>query len=226
MDIGKSFNQKDVENIIKNEEFSKLYDYDHFGKLCCMCPYECLIMEGDDIEVLRHFIYNNEYKVDDILEGSCKMCKNIKTTLAHLICSYVIDSNFIKDVLNKVQNINMKDSYNCTFLHYVCYDYSDIELIKFIVSRGADVNATTTDGERPIHYASNEDIIELLINHGATYDINEEIFWKKGSYDQLSYMNKIRNEEITMNNKFFILYHDDMSDEEKIKLIGEIQNKI
>jgi ankyrin repeat protein len=175
---------------------------------------------------VKHFIYNNEYKVDDILEGSCEKCKNTKITLAHLICSYVIDSNFIKDVLNKVQNINMKDSYNRTFLHFVCNNSVDIELILLIVSRGADVNATTTDGERPIHYAMNEDIIKLLKNNGATYDINEKILWEHGSYDQLSYMNKIRNEEITMANKRLILYNNDMSSDEKIKLIGEIQNKI
>lgn len=71
-------------------------------------------------------------------------------------------------------------------------EYGHIELVKFLLESGADLNMVDDDGWTPLHYASrhgNFEIIELLLDLGADINIKNE----KG-YTALHYA--IINEDI------------------------------
>lgn len=63
------------------------------------------------------------------------------------------------------------------------YDtYRDIAKVRNLISRGADVNAKTSDGQTPLHFAvhyGSKEVVELLVAKGA--DVNAIA---KGSYRQ------------------------------------------
>ena len=71
---------------------------------------------------------------------------------------------------NNLVHIKDKDEY--TALHRASYN-NHIEVVKFLIECGADINASTIDGWRPIHCAAkwaHVDVVRLLVSKGA--DVN------------------------------------------------------
>ena len=81
------------------------------------------------------------------------------------------DTAAVKDLLDKGVNVNAKTRYGATALSYAC-DRANLELVKLLVERGADVNAKDTFyGEVPLGWAlgkGNVEIVKLLLDKGAT----------------------------------------------------------
>lgn len=74
------------------------------------------------------------------------------------------------------------DNYDNQPLLYEVLRCEDLDLFDIMIDRGANVNASTVDGEQAIHEASWrgwEDIAEILINKGA--DVNSRV--DKGFYE-------------------------------------------
>ena len=63
-----------------------------------------------------------------------------------------------------------------TLLHHVAAHYKDIEVSKFLISKGANVNAKNGFGETPLHVAvkfiADIEVIKLLVSFGA--DVNKK----------------------------------------------------
>ena len=84
----------------------------------------------------------------------------------------------IKKLLNKGLDINQKDKYGCTLLHYACQN-SDLEIIEYLLQKGANIEIknsyftcypifeaiTSTNTSNPIK------TIELLLQYNV--DINK-----------------------------------------------------
>jgi ankyrin repeat protein len=66
------------------------------------------------------------------------------------------------------------------------------ELISFLRDKGADINAQDITGATPLHYAvwHNEDLVEILLNHGA--DPNVATLPSRGKYTPLHFAADIR----------------------------------
>src|SRR6185295_9897242 len=81
------------------------------------------------------------------------------------------DTAAVKALLDKGVNVNAKTRYGATALSYAC-DRANVELVKLLVERGADVNAKDTFyGEVPLGWAlgkGNVEIVKLLLDKGAT----------------------------------------------------------
>ena len=77
----------------------------------------------------------------------------------------------VKALLDKGVNVNAKTRYGATALSYAC-DRENVELVKFLLERGADVNSRDTFyGEVPLGWAlskGNAQIVKLLLDKGAT----------------------------------------------------------
>lgn len=83
------------------------------------------------------------------------------------------DLREIKKRIAKGANVDYKDSFGMTALHYAS-DHHHIKIVKFLISHGADVNARQWEGRTPLNYATaNGDmkISKLLIRSGADVNI-------------------------------------------------------
>ena len=73
-----------------------------------------------------------------------------------------------------------KETDNLPFFHFVAKYCPNVEILKFLVDQGADVNAKSEDGRTPLHIAAsynpNVEILKYLVSQGA--DVNA-----KGGYD-------------------------------------------
>lgn len=58
------------------------------------------------------------------------------------------DINTVKTFIEKTDNVNMVDSYGATMLHWVAY-YGNLDLAKFLLSKGADPNLKDIQGNTP-----------------------------------------------------------------------------
>ena len=63
-------------------------------------------------------------------------------------------------------DVNAKDEFEYTALH-AAVSYSQIDIIRFLISKGADVNIRDGDMDTPLHVVESEEIARLLIEHGA-----------------------------------------------------------
>ena len=64
-------------------------------------------------------------------------------------------------------DVNIKDQYGITPLHYASYfGYSD--LLKILIKTGAKVNARDENGNTPLHIVGSGEAAQMLINEGAS----------------------------------------------------------
>ena len=76
----------------------------------------------------------------------------------------------VKKFLDKGGNVNLQDEPGMTPLHHAVnadYKGSHREMVKLLIDRGADVKAICDTHHTPLHWASNKETAELLINVGA-----------------------------------------------------------
>lgn len=69
----------------------------------------------------------------------------------------------------KLPPIESRDSYGCTPLHIAAYE-NKLESVKYLVERGANVNARDDYMKTPLHEATrkcNIEMIKFLIEHGS-----------------------------------------------------------
>ncbi len=135
-----------------------------------------------------------EEKIDRaIYEGDCKMIAvllagrdvNAGTPQDNLLraalmgITYAPDPKVVQLLINLGVNVNSKDHYGFTPLHYAARKKSPIadpslstECVKLLIAAGADVNAKDRDGVTPMHRSVfkspwNLEMIEVMLAAGA-----------------------------------------------------------
>ncbi|XP_024869085.1 uncharacterized protein LOC112452879, partial [Temnothorax curvispinosus] len=115
-----------------------------------------------------------EYLVDD--KGSdvnAKMAFGLKPIhiAAREGCKDTLEFFISKGLSIKFIN-NEVDAYNWTLLHYAA-SKGQLEVAKYLIAQGADVNAKTVNGLTPMHIAAKhgyKDFIQILLKNGAVYN--------------------------------------------------------
>lgn len=85
----------------------------------------------------------------------------------------------VKFLINAGADVNAKDWYGLTPLHYVCSE-SSLACAMVLVEANANVNAPTNSGRTPLHYAcktshrDGADIVQLLLAAGADATIKDK----------------------------------------------------
>ncbi|XP_071572809.1 uncharacterized protein [Temnothorax nylanderi] len=72
----------------------------------------------------------------------------------------------------ELSRINELDAANKTLLHYAA-ENDQLEVAKYLIAQGADVNAEDVNGLTPMHIAANfgyKDFIKVLLKNGAVYN--------------------------------------------------------
>jgi ankyrin repeat protein len=83
-----------------------------------------------------------------------------------------VDASKIKDLIERGADVNAKEEYGNTSLHWASL-MDCIEIVKLLIEKGADVNAEDIDGWTPLHMAADLNQMEtakLLIELGADVD--------------------------------------------------------
>lgn len=91
------------------------------------------------------------------------------------------DMENVKEILEKNPTlINDVDEHSISILMYAISDYNktNIEMVKYLLAKGADVNYRNRAGVTSLHYAmgnkKDNNIIKLLLDYGAdVYAIND-----------------------------------------------------
>ena len=71
-------------------------------------------------------------------------------------------------------NMNILDNINTSVLHIACMRDTSVDVAEYFLERGADINAVTTSGITPLHYACTQFMcatVETLLCRGADIDI-------------------------------------------------------
>jgi ankyrin repeat protein len=81
------------------------------------------------------------------------------------------DFEFLKFLLENGANVNDRDNADVTVLMKVIEDDNDIEAVKLLVEKGADINAEHCDGWAPVDFAGRnkyDEIVKFLYDNGDT----------------------------------------------------------
>jgi len=82
----------------------------------------------------------------------------------------------VKKIIGEGADINTKNNYDYTPLHFACWNENGFEIVKFLIEKGAKVNAKANINRTPIHVACKNKnpflIIKLLLEKGA--DVNSK----------------------------------------------------
>ena len=81
-----------------------------------------------------------------------------------------VDALKIKDLIERGANVNTRDKWGLTPLHWAC-DKNSIELTKMLIEKGANINAIDNDGYFPFYYLcdnnrENVEHAELILDMG------------------------------------------------------------
>ncbi len=112
--------------------------------------------------------------------GNCKRALDVAVDVGNVeIIRLLLENGAESDFTNNTgcTNIIDADIVGCTHLHFAAeHGYAYIEVIKFLLEKGDNINVTDEDGSTPLHYVAymrsweHEKLIKFMIEHGA--DIN------------------------------------------------------
>ncbi|KAK4870498.1 hypothetical protein LT330_004846 [Penicillium expansum] len=88
--------------------------------------------------------------------ADARRCDEAGRNILQKICSLAwlepISSTFIDQLLQQL-DVNEKDDYGCTALHYLVKNFDQADAVRHFCSQGADVNAVDKEGNTPLHKA-------------------------------------------------------------------------
>ena len=113
------------------------------------------------------------FTVIGVFLASVLYSQNIKEAMKHI---FMRNYDSAKAIINAGVDVNQKerDSY---LINAACY-HGDIDMVQFLIDKGARVNVVAGDGGTPLYWAARSDnsgeLVKLLINSGAKLDVKNK----------------------------------------------------
>jgi len=122
------------------------------------------------------------------------------------------DLNHIKSIVsNNRTKIDEKNEHGSTFIH-IAVDNGNIEVLKYLVSQGANVNVKDNYGKTPLQAAVNKnnlEMVEYLISHGA--DVNVKDYFSRSPLHDAAIIGNIETVQILISHGAQINAKDNMN---------------
>jgi len=91
---------------------------------------------------------------------------NIKNAQNKTALDLLKDARWDEDPEVQSLLVNVKDTEGRTALHYAAFN-GNVDIVKSLLARGADVNARDNNKTTPLHSARSKAVAEILVNNGA-----------------------------------------------------------
>ena len=123
-----------------------------------------MIAEGADVNAKNSEGRTSLYHAIKPIYITRKKIDDSHTAIITIYPLYVFET--ITTLIEAKADINTKDDYDITPLHYVS-QLGNKKFLRILIKAGADIHATDEDGNTPLHVAANERVAQDLINEGA-----------------------------------------------------------
>jgi len=159
----KHLDNKDMINqIIFDNDFSKLLEYSHFHLDKLFHSYTNYsytirtLSEQKNIIIFKHVI-------DNCVNLECQLWNKWK--FIHYICRWST-SEMIKYIIDKNVDLECETYEGVRPIHFIC-QYSTPEMIKYVIDKNVNLECETREGVRPIHFIcqySTPEMIKYIID--------------------------------------------------------------
>lgn len=144
---------------------------------------ETLLNAGADVNVINELNESHLYRVLSKNLAAVKALvekgitdNNLNASMGCLLLHIAVkekDLSIIERLLNAGVNINSTVNHNKQTALHIAVEVGDINIIRYLLSKDANLNVRDEQGQLPLHYATQADVINILLAHGA--DINAVI---------------------------------------------------
>ncbi|KAJ5070582.1 ankyrin repeat-containing protein [Anaeramoeba ignava] len=115
----------------------------------------------------------NSDAVNYLIKKGARISAIEGNSVLHYACQYQASTSFIKDLVESRLDINQENHQNSTSFHLaLSTENPNIETIKFLISKGADLNKSNS--MTPLHFLStfsdDVEVLKLLLDSGALID--------------------------------------------------------
>lgn len=175
-----------IDNIIQSKNYVALQKHQRIDLKYLMDNHFLKpILKYADIQTLKHLI-------DNALDLNCKSKHNSR------MIDYVCESavlEIVEYMLTKDTSIDIesKNDYGMTSLHYACRSNPNLNVIKYLVDKGVDIECEDNDGWRPLHYIClyrNSEAIHYIFNKRV--DLSRRVTKYKGNGVDWDFIKLIR----------------------------------
>lgn len=168
--------------------------YAGVGELLLEAGAEVSAIDADGWQAIHRAVTSVEFTKLLVRYGADVTVKLTNGSAAiHVACGPMGYSSidYVRYLLINGEKLDVRDSGGATPLHHAA-GYGHAEMCRFLLSRGANVDSWDDDGRAPIDWADHNDVIEVLLAHGA------EVFARtKGKVSRLRGPQRIGDEART-----------------------------
>lgn len=213
-DVQPGTNTEAEQHFEKANDLRKLSDYeaaiDEFEQVINLAPKSEIALNAQywigqsyfemrqyDAALLAFQKVLDDYPTSSIIQSTKQMIERInqqKENLPFLDAVRKGDIEQVSKFIDEGAKVNYKDIDGFTALYY---GISNINMVKLLIKAGADVNASLYWDSTPLEVAvwsSSMDIIRLLVENGARFDIKDKIGWtafrwaaSQGNYETIDF---------------------------------------
>ncbi|OPZ77759.1 MAG: Ankyrin repeat protein [Alphaproteobacteria bacterium ADurb.Bin438] len=121
----------------------------------------------------------------------------LRATPLMIVSSYNDNLAIIEFFVKIGAEIDQKDGYQNTALHYAVVAKRKLSVIKMLVNLGADINLKNSNGYTPLMYASingDEEVVKFLISSGANISLKNKD--NKNAYDYAILYERFKDSDV------------------------------
>jgi len=149
--------------MIGDKEFFKLYNPAIEEKILVECLYNAA--KKDNVNIVK-------FLLDSGIASDANFIDKGETALGAAVCNGAYNSALL--LLEYGANPNKNDINNITPLAFAVY-FKRPRMAELLLDYGSDVNVTLVRGETPLHWVQDSETASILLEHGASLQVKDNL---------------------------------------------------